>query len=83
MVDAGFDGRGSDGNGAAITTLIWESDPESKWKDADETTYMEVAREVCYWVLNVRLGPDILGYETLTARILDADQKKLELGVKG
>jgi hypothetical protein len=83
VVDAGFDGCGSDGNGAAITTLIWESDLESKWKDADETKYMEVAREVCYWVLNVRLGPDILVHENLIARMLDADQKTLELEVKG
>ncbi|KAB5578576.1 hypothetical protein GE09DRAFT_1090271 [Coniochaeta sp. 2T2.1] len=56
-IDAGFDGYGRDGAGASITAITWESDPEKAWKDGDAKTYIEAAREVCSWVLNVQLGP--------------------------
>lgn len=59
VIDAGFDGYGKTGEGASITSIIWESDPGKKWKDADVDTYKEVAREVCNWILDVRLGPTI------------------------
>lgn len=58
VIDAGFDGSGKAGDGASISSIIWENDPAKKWKDGDAETYKEVAREVCNWVLNVKLGPD-------------------------
>jgi len=54
-IDTGYDGYGKDGNGASIVSITWESDAEKRWKDADADKYKEVAREVCDWVLNVRL----------------------------
>ncbi|KAH6843242.1 hypothetical protein B0I37DRAFT_384037 [Chaetomium sp. MPI-CAGE-AT-0009] len=55
-IDAGFDGYGKDGKGAKITAITWESDPEKGAKDSDAKVYIEFAREVCSWVLNVTLG---------------------------
>ena len=55
-IDAGFDGYGKDGQGAKITAITWESDSEKAWEDGDAAVYIEAAREVCSWVLNVTLG---------------------------
>jgi hypothetical protein len=57
FIDAGYDGYGKDGHGASITEIKWESDPEKAWKDGDAKAYIEAARQVCSWVLNVHLGP--------------------------
>lgn len=35
VIDAGFDGYGKTGKGANISSIIWESDLDKKWKDAD------------------------------------------------
>ncbi|KAL1836821.1 hypothetical protein VTJ49DRAFT_4622 [Mycothermus thermophilus] len=56
-IDAGFDGRGSDGKGPRITAITWETDPEKAGKDISAATAKDVVREVCSWVLNVDLGP--------------------------
>jgi len=69
VIDAGFDGYGMDGKGAMIKSIIWEADPERMWKDADVDVYKEVAREVCHWVLNVRLGPEAVVIEKLLTRL--------------
>lgn len=70
VIDAGFDGYGKTGDGARITSIIWESDPDKKLRDADVDTYKKVAREVCNWVLNVRLGPAV--WDDGTVRQWDA-----------
>ncbi|KAK4179160.1 hypothetical protein QBC36DRAFT_323290 [Triangularia setosa] len=56
LMDTGLGGYGKDGKGASIEAITWEADEEKMWKDASAETYMEVAREVCSWVLNVQLG---------------------------
>jgi hypothetical protein len=57
-IDSGFDGHGSDGKGARITSITWETDPQTTWRGARAETAKEVAREVCSWVLDVELGPE-------------------------
>ncbi|KAH8660601.1 hypothetical protein BX600DRAFT_467918 [Xylariales sp. PMI_506] len=78
VIDAGFDGYGKEGNGAAIKEIIWESDLEAKWKDADAETYKGVAREVCQWVLNVRLGTEDTMMDGLLKR-LQAPERNQEV----
>lgn len=58
VIDAGFDGYGKTGEGASISSIIRESDPDKGWKGAGVERYKEAAREVCNWDLDVRLGPE-------------------------
>ena len=69
VIDAGLEGYGNDGKGAKVKAIICEMDQERKWKNADVETYKKVAREVCWWVLNVRLGPEELMFENLLDRL--------------
>lgn len=73
VIDGGLEGYGKEGKGACVTSIIFENDPEKKWKDADVEEYKKVAREVCWWVLNVRLGPEHLAIETLLDQLRVAD----------
>ena len=66
LVDAGYDGYGSDGGGARIVSISWENDEGRRMRDQNAAFSKEVAREVCDWVLGVKLGPaeaedDLLG----------------------
>lgn len=70
-IDAGFDGYGRDGEGARITSLMWESDPERGWKNADAAAYKAVARKVCSWVLGVELGVSSDSEERETGRWME------------
>ena len=58
LLDAGYDGYGGDGEGARIVSITWESDGVARKKNHDAAAYKEVARTVCDWVLNVKLGPE-------------------------
>ncbi|KAF2748767.1 hypothetical protein M011DRAFT_466539 [Sporormia fimetaria CBS 119925] len=78
VIDAGLDGYGKDGQGASITSIIYENDPEEKWKDADAEEYKRVAREVCWWVLNVRLGAEDLVIEKLLGLLRVSEEESRE-----
>ncbi|KAK0744388.1 hypothetical protein B0T21DRAFT_407497 [Apiosordaria backusii] len=82
LIDTGLDGYGKDGGGASIQAITWEADEEKRWKDASAETYMEVAREVCSWVLNVQLGASDESRELPTMEALTAAMKNLP-SVKG
>lgn len=55
VIDAGYEGYGMDGTGAKIKSIIWESDIKKGLSNPSADAYKEIAREVCNWVLNVRL----------------------------
>lgn len=47
--------------GPRITHITFETHRDYKLKGADATLYKYVAREVCWWVMGVCLGPETLG----------------------
>lgn len=57
VIDAGIEGRGSDGTGARITKIIWESEPDELLGKSSVELYKAVAQEVCSWVLSTTLEP--------------------------
>jgi hypothetical protein len=77
VIDAGHDGYGKEGEGASVTAIIWESDPELAWKDGDEEKYKEVAREVCYWVLSVQLERSKWDHRSMSTMTLEEGISRL------
>lgn len=49
------------GSGRGITHITFETHGDYKLKGADEGLYKSVAREVCWWILGVCLGPEAGG----------------------
>ena len=51
-------GRMMMNGGPEITHITFETHGDYKLKGADEGVYKDIAREVCWWVLGVFLGPE-------------------------